>query len=63
MNNIIQPSRRVQYVLRDTTETQRLHLPINAPSRAHARPLVIIGIYAASGLVMFALIALAYNLL
>lgn len=62
MNPVITPARRVANIHRDTTIPQRLSLPINAPLRPKAHPLTIIGIFAASGFAMFAIIAVLFNL-
>lgn len=61
MNPVIMRTRRITNIKRDTTLPQRLHLPINAPRREKANPLVIIGIYAASGFAAFAIIAAIIN--
>lgn len=61
MNPVIMRTRRIANIKRDTTLPQYLHLPINAPRRKRANPLVIIGIFAASGTVAFAIIAILIN--
>lgn len=61
MNPVIMRTRRITNIKRDTTLPQYLHLPINAPRREKANPLVIIGAVAASGIAAFTIIAILVN--
>lgn len=53
-------TRQIIGIHRDSTEPQLLHLPLSY--RPHAHPLTILAIYAASGLITFAVIALIVSL-
>ena len=63
MNPVIMRTRRITNIKRDTTLPQYLHLPINAPRRQRANPLLIIGLFAGSVLTVFFIIAIIINLL
>lgn len=62
MNPVIMRTRRIANIKRDTTLPQYLHLPINAPRRERANPLVIICVYASSGVIVLTIAAIIHHI-